>query len=85
MPSTYLPKNNLKRMTLFHGVLSCIKSLPSRQSYNINSILPLFPEKAATLLMVKCGMNILKEIINPINLGQITVMAFDQPLFALVK
>ncbi len=42
-------------------------------------------EKAATLAMVKHGMDIQKKITNCFNPGQIPVMAFDQLLFALAK
>ncbi len=49
------------------------------------ALLPLFHEKAATLSMVKHGMNVLKSITAHLNPGQIPIMAFDQPLFALAK
>ena len=49
------------------------------------SLLPLFYEKAATLSMVKHGMDVLRSITTHPNPGQIPVMAFDQPLFTLAK
>ena len=49
------------------------------------ALLPLFHEKAATLSMVKHGMDVLKSITAHLNPGQIPIMAFDQPLFALAK
>ena len=49
------------------------------------ALLPLFSEKAATIAMIKHGMDILSKITNYLNPGQIPVMAFDQPLFALAK
>ena len=49
------------------------------------SLLPLFYEKAATLSMVKHGMDVLQSITTHLNPGQIPVMAFDQPLFTLAK
>ena len=51
----------------------------------ITTLLPLFYEKAATISMVKHGMDVLQSITAHINPGQIPVMAFDQPLFALAK
>ena len=51
----------------------------------LNALLPLFPEKAATITMVKHGMDILKQITNYLNPGQFPVTAFDQPLYALAK
>ena len=47
--------------------------------------LPLLPEKAATIAMIKHGMNILKQITSYLNPGKIPVMAFDQPPFAIAK
>ena len=49
------------------------------------SLLPLLPEKAATIAMIKHGMNILKQTTNDLNPGQTPVMAFDQPLFHLLN
>ena len=48
-------------------------------------LLPLFHEKAATMAMVKHGMEVLKEITTVRNPGQVPVMVVDQPLFALAK
>ena len=49
------------------------------------ALLPLFSEKAATITMIKHGMDILRKITNYLNPGQVPVMAYDQPLFALAK
>ena len=51
----------------------------------LNSLLPLFYEKAATFSMVKHGMDIVKQITNHPNPGQIPVIALDQPLFTTAK
>ena len=51
----------------------------------LNSLLPLFYEKTATLSMVKNGMEIIQQITAHLNPGQIPVTTFDQPLFALAK
>ncbi len=48
-------------------------------------LLPLFSDKAATIAMVKHGMDIQRKITSYLNPSQIPVMAFDQPLFALAK
>lgn len=48
-------------------------------------LLPLFYEKAASMAMVKHGMEVLKKITTLRNPGQIPVIAVDQPLFALAK
>ena len=52
---------------------------------SVIALLPLFPEKSATIAMVKHGMEYLRKITNYLNPGQTPVMAFDQPLFALAK
>ena len=49
------------------------------------ALLPLFYEKAATVAMVKHGMDIQQQITEYLNPGQIPVTAFDQPLFTLAK
>ena len=51
----------------------------------ISALLPLFYEKAATPVMIKHGMNALKQATTFLNPGQVPVIAFDQPLFALAK
>ena len=51
----------------------------------ISSLLPLFYEKAATLSMIKHGMDIQQQITSHLNPGQIPITTFDQPLFALAK
>jgi len=52
---------------------------------SVIALLPLFPEKSATIAMVKHGMEYLRRITNYLNPGQTLIMAFDQPLFALAK
>ena len=49
------------------------------------AMLPLFYEKSATPAMIKHGMDLVKEATNLLNPGQIPVITFDQPLFALAK
>lgn len=49
------------------------------------TMLPLFHEKAATIAMIKHGMDVLLSITNCLNPGQIPVTAFDQPLYTLAK
>ena len=51
----------------------------------IVSLLPLFYEKAATVAMIKHGMQVQKKITDYLNPGQVPIMTFDQPLFALAK
>ena len=51
----------------------------------LTQMLPLFYEKAATAAMIKHGINVLRWATEFLNPGQIPVMAFDAPLFALAK
>jgi len=50
-----------------------------------SSLLPLFPEDAATVAMIKHSLDILKKITDLANPGQTPVVAVDQPLFAIAK
>lgn len=59
--------------------------LPDVLPRAITQLLPLFNEKAATPAMVKHGMDVLQQAIQFLNQGQISVIAVDAPLFALVK
>ena len=49
------------------------------------AMLPLFYEKSATPAMIKHGMDVARQATNLLNPGQIPVITFDQPLFALAK
>ena len=51
----------------------------------IGVLLPLFQEKAATISMIKHGIDVLRSITEYLNPGQVPVIACDQPLFALTK
>ena len=58
------------------------ENVPSDCCITLTQLLPLFNDKAATLAMMKHGINILRSAIE---FGQITGMVFDVPLFALAK
>ena len=58
---------------------------PMEDSPAMCALLPLFYEKAATPAMIKHGMDVQKQAIEYLNLGQIPVTTFDQPVFALAK
>jgi len=57
----------------------------SLTSPSLRATLPLFYEKAATISMIKHGMDIVKTSTEFLNPGQIPVLAMDQPLYALAK
>ena len=50
-----------------------------------NALLPLFLESAHSVAMIKHSMDIVKTSVQYLNLGQIPVLAADQPLLALAK
>lgn len=52
---------------------------------SLSGIMPLFEEKAATVSMVKHGMDIQKKVTEYLNPSQTPVIACDQPIFALAK
>jgi hypothetical protein len=51
----------------------------------LNALMPLFYENAHTVAMVKHGMEVIRKAIHHVNVGQIPVMAVDQPLYSLAK
>ena len=51
----------------------------------LTQLLPLFYEKAATAAMIKHGMNVVQLATEFLNPGQVAVVAFDAPLYALAK
>ncbi|EDO43913.1 predicted protein [Nematostella vectensis] len=51
----------------------------------ITALLPLFPDQAKSVAMIKHSMSVIKLFIEKINPGQIPVIAFDQPLYAVAK
>jgi len=63
-------------------------SLQSRTSSRAicpTALLPLFLESAHTVAMVKHSMDVVRNSVEHLNPGQIPVVTFDQPLFALAK
>ena len=52
---------------------------------SVSPILPSFYEKAASISMVKHGSDIIKMVTQYLNPGQLLVLTFDEPLFALAK
>jgi len=52
---------------------------------SISQLMPLFNEHAASAAMIKHGISVQTEAIQFLNPGQIPVIAFDAPLFAIAK
>ena len=62
-------------------------SMQRRQDFMpaLISLLPLFPDKASSAAMIRHSMDVIKKAVNILNPGQVPVIAFDQPLFAIAK
>ena len=57
----------------------------SHQSTAISALLPLFPDQAKSVAIIRHSMDIIKLSVNHLNPGQVPVIAFDQPLYAVAK
>ena len=62
-----------------------LQNVSSDLHTTLTQLLPLFCHKAAMAAMIKHGINVLSWATEFLNPGQIPVMAFDTPLFALAK
>ena len=51
----------------------------------INGLLPLFLDSAHSVAMIKHSMTLVQSIVQHLNPGQVSVLAADQPLYALAK
>ena len=58
---------------------------PKECDLTISSLLPLFPDHATSVAMIHHSMDIVKTATDWLNPGQIPIIAFDQPLYALAK
>ena len=57
-----------------------------RQSpVDIRSLLPLFQEEAKSAAMIRHSLDVIQSAVAHLNPGQIPVVAFDQPLYAIAK
>ena len=75
-----MDKNTSVSWTAFHShQLSCVP--PS--SVATSALLPLFPDQAKSIAMIRHAMEVIKLSIEQVDPGQVPVIAFEQPLFAL--
>ena len=51
----------------------------------ITSLLPLFPDSAHSVAMIKHAMSIVHAAVQHLNPGQVPVLTVDQPLYAIAK
>ena len=66
----------------YHAARSDTVGQPEK---NIEALLPLFHEKAATSGMIRHGMKMVKGTTEHLNPHQIPVLVMDQPLYDLAK
>ena len=76
-----LVKGNYVSWSGYHA--SLIDS--NKENVVITSLLPMFNEKAASVSMVKHGMDILRNTTSFLNPGQVPVLTVDQPLYTIAK
>ena len=51
----------------------------------LSALLPLFPDQAKSVAMIRHAMDVIKACVNYLNPGQVPVVAMDQPLYAVAK
>lgn len=54
-------------------------------SVAVSALLPLFPDQAKSVAMIRQAMNVIKLSVDHLNPGQVPVIAVDQPLYAVAK
>ena len=68
---------NISRSAYFASLQEYVPKTPA-----ITTLLPMFRER---LLLLERGMNIIKQLTNHVNPGQIPVLTVDQPLYAIAN
>ena len=61
------------------------EDLVNRSSSFVSALLPLLPDQAKSVAMIRHSINVIKASIDFLNPGQVPVIAMDQPLFAVAK
>jgi len=59
--------------------------MPASWTICPTTLLPLFLERAHIVAMIKHFMDVVRNAVEHLNPGQIQMVTFDQPLFALAK
>jgi len=63
--------------------IECFELKHASRAICPTALLPLFLESAHTVAMIKHSMDVVRNAVEHLNPGQIPVLTFDQPLFAL--
>ena len=81
-----LEKENTEDMKLSWAAYHASQLEQNEQSIpDITSLLPLFKEEAKLAAMIRHSFIVVKNAVRHLNPGQIPIIAFDQPLYALTK
>ena len=65
---------------------SCNQEYETRdRSKSLSCLLPLFYEDSKSVAMLRHGMDIVKNVVDVLNPGQVSIITADQPLYALCK
>jgi hypothetical protein len=75
-------KGDTVAWSAFHA---SIENASKDQHTTLTQLLPLFCEKAATAAMIKHGVSVVHRATDFLNPGQIPVIVFDAPLYAVAK
>ena len=76
-----LDKTDWISLAAYHASIQEAKSPPA----TITSLLPLFPDSAHSVAMIKHAMSIVQAPVQHLNPGQVPVLTADQPLYAIAK
>lgn len=68
----------------FHASLQ-VSQLPEDRNVALTSLLPLFPDEAKSVAMIRHSMDIVKTAVDVLNPGHIPVLTCDKPLYTLAK
>ena len=77
-----IEKGNAVSWSTYHAAM---QEQDENHTKTLSYLLPLFYEKAATPAMIKHGMDVVRLATEFLNPGQIPVIAFDAPLYALAN
>ena len=81
-----LRKENTAGMKLSWAACHASQLEQNEQSIpHITSLLPLFKEEAKSAATIRHSFNVVKNVVRHLNPGQIPIIAFNQPFYALAK
>ena len=67
------------------GYHSNLEEEKEHTEHAISSLLPLFPDESKSIAMIRHAVDMIRQAVTHLNLGQVSVIALDQPLYAVAK